>query len=571
MNASAIFQALSQSIILSLGQALVIYILSRLILIAFKDMKSSQRYVLSYTSLLVISIGFLISFFSLYISFNEIEKAAEAPVAVVGVQSEVPIQSWKSFAQPYYYWIGWFYLGGLVLQILSLALGLYRLNLQRLNNQDPAPQFWMMRMEKLKAELGIVQEISFQFSESILVPFTVGFLKPVILFPFSAINQLSTDQVEAILLHELAHIKRHDYLLNIIQRVMEIVLFFNPISWMLAREIKAEREFSCDDLVLQHTEKPLIYARALAVMEEHRMTMTSLAMAASGNKKYELLTRIQKITNMKTQNHNQRPRLLALAGILAIGLSLAWIVPADTVQIKTQVDSTRKAQKTLKQLPVPPVPPLAAPPTPALPGKIKKNSFPAPPKPMHPKMVAPPAVPGPPAPADTNKLKKHFDSAEWKAQTEALKKSAEEIRKQFDSPEWKEQMLALQQNSAELKKKFDSPEWKQKMKELEKNSAELEKKFNSPEWKEKMQKLEEHSKEMEKKFNSAEWKAHVKELEKNGAELEKKFNSPEWKAKMKKLEDQSKEMEKKFNSPEWKKKMKDLELEVEKSVEDSIK
>lgn len=570
MNASAIFQALSQSIIISLGQAFVIYILSRLVLLAFRDLKSSQRYVLLYTSLLFVLMGFLISFFSLYRSFNGIDKTS-ALAAVSGLQPDNPILPWKAFVQPYYFWIGWFYFGGLLLQSFSLMLGIYRLKIQRMKSLNPAPEFWTSRMESLKAELGILKEITFRISDQILVPFTAGFLKPVILFPLSALNHLNTEQVEAILIHELAHIKRHDYLLNIIQRVIEIILFFNPLSWILAREIRAEREFSCDELVLQQTGKPVIYARALAIIEEHRMTLSSLALAAGGNRKHELLTRIQKITNMKTQNTNPKPRLLALAGILAIGLSLAWVIPADSTKVKSKVDSTLKAQKALKHIPVPPAPPLAAPAPPAIPGDIKNNSLPVPPAPMHPAMVNPPAIPAPPAPADTNKIKKYFDSAEWKAQTEALKKSAEEIRKQFDSPEWKDQMLALQQNSAELKKKFDSPEWKQKMKDLELKSAELGKQFESPEWKSKIKKLEDQSKEMEKQFNSAEWKAHAKELENKGAELDKKFNSPEWKAKMKKLEDQSKEFEKKFNSPEWKKKMKDLEREAEKSVEDSNK
>jgi Cys-tRNA(Pro)/Cys-tRNA(Cys) deacylase len=154
-------------------------------------------------------------------------------------------------------------------------------------------------------------------------------------------------------------------------------------------------------------------------LQGHQEINLKALAAASGNKKHELLTRIQKITNMKTQHTNQKPRLLALAGILAIGLSFAWIIPADTTKIKNQVDSTRKAQKTLRQLPVPPVPPLAAPRPPAIPEKVKSDSLPVPPEPMHLKMVAPPALPAPPAPVDTNKIKKQFNSAEWKAQKEA--------------------------------------------------------------------------------------------------------------------------------------------------------
>lgn len=89
-------------------------------------------------------------------------------------------------------------------------------------------------------------------SEKMLIPFTAGFIKPMILFPVALLNRLSEEQVEAILLHEMAHIKRHDYLFNILQRIMEIVLFFNPMIWLLAKDIRREREFCCDDLVIDY-------------------------------------------------------------------------------------------------------------------------------------------------------------------------------------------------------------------------------------------------------------------------------------------------------------------------------
>jgi len=110
---------------------------------------------------------------------------------------------------------------------------------------------WRLFVQQLAQQLGIKKTVRIYLSGSITSPLTLGFWKPVILVPLASINHLTTKQVEAVLLHELAHIKRYDYLYNIILSVIEAVLFFNPFTQLISKQLKRERENCCDDWVLQ--------------------------------------------------------------------------------------------------------------------------------------------------------------------------------------------------------------------------------------------------------------------------------------------------------------------------------
>ncbi|UEG49588.1 M56 family metallopeptidase [Ferruginibacter lapsinanis] len=142
--------------------------------------------------------------------------------------------------------------------------------------------------------LGIKKKVDVWISKNVDVPSVIGFFKPVILLPVAAITQLSTQQTEAILLHELAHIKRDDFLLNILQTVAKLMLFFNPFATLLCREIENERENCCDDWVLNYQYNRETYANALLQIEIHRQQKTLLALAATNGKK-QLLNRIKRL------------------------------------------------------------------------------------------------------------------------------------------------------------------------------------------------------------------------------------------------------------------------------------
>src|SRR5207247_762569 len=114
------------------------------------------------------------------------------------------------------------------------------------------------------------------------VPTVVGCMRPVILLPIAAISNLTPSQIEAILAHELAHIRRHDYLVNLLQTLAETLLFYHPGVWWVSARIREEREHCCDDVAVEVCGDAVIYARALAELETWRVESTALTIAATG-------------------------------------------------------------------------------------------------------------------------------------------------------------------------------------------------------------------------------------------------------------------------------------------------
>jgi type II secretory pathway component GspD/PulD (secretin) len=145
------------------------------------------------------------------------------------------------------------------------------------------------------------------------VPTVIGWLRPVILLPAGCLLGLSAAQLEAILAHELAHIRRHDYLVNLLQNVVETLLFYHPAVWWVSRRIREERENCCDDLAVEICGDRVTYARALATLEELRHAPGQLALAAAGA---PLLQRIRRLAG-KSGARASRPGW-PLAGIVAL-------------------------------------------------------------------------------------------------------------------------------------------------------------------------------------------------------------------------------------------------------------
>ncbi len=139
----------------------------------------------------------------------------------------------------------------------------YRTQFIRFNGLLEIDERWKQFIQDAAAKLNIRNSIEIYVSELINSPLTIGFVKPVILVPIASINHLSVSQLEAVLLHELAHIKRYDYILNIFISVIETSLFFNPFTQLISKTIRTERENSCDDWVLQFQYNPAMYAEAL--------------------------------------------------------------------------------------------------------------------------------------------------------------------------------------------------------------------------------------------------------------------------------------------------------------------
>jgi beta-lactamase regulating signal transducer with metallopeptidase domain len=196
---------------------------------------------------------------------------------------------------------------------------------------------WRLFTDKAALHIGIHRKINIWFSEYVDVPATIGYLKPIILIPLASLNQLTVQQLEAIILHELAHIKRNDYLINLVTSVIEIVMFFNPFVGLLAKVMKRERENCCDDYVIQYQYDRLSYASALLSIEQYRLQQHKMAMAATSNKN-QLLGRVRRImeNNPGHRKFNYGQKLMALLIITGVICSIAWLSPADQERLVTE-------------------------------------------------------------------------------------------------------------------------------------------------------------------------------------------------------------------------------------------
>src|SRR3954468_23392237 len=176
-------------------------------------------------------------------------------------------------------------------------------------------------MERLRQAVGVRRTIRVFQSALTDVPLVVGWIRPVILVPVCALTNLNILQLEALLAHELAHIRRFDYLVNLMQTAVETLLFYHPAVWWLGKQIRDERENCCDDIAVAVCGNTLVYATALAELEQSRVASARFAMAASNG---SLLNRIRRLTT----NHPYSSRgtagwLVALAITFGMTVMLA--------------------------------------------------------------------------------------------------------------------------------------------------------------------------------------------------------------------------------------------------------
>lgn len=155
-----------------------------------------------------------------------------------------------------------------------------------------APQFWQDRLEHLARSLRLSRPVALLESSLVAAPVMIGHLRPVILIPIGLLTGMSVEQIECILLHELAHIRRYDYLVNMVQTSIESLLFYHPLVWWISRVIRTEREHCCDDWAATVSGNTYEYARALTALEQSRWGASESALAATGG---SLVKRIRRL------------------------------------------------------------------------------------------------------------------------------------------------------------------------------------------------------------------------------------------------------------------------------------
>jgi beta-lactamase regulating signal transducer with metallopeptidase domain len=188
--------------------------------------------------------------------------------------------------------------------------------------------------------LGIKKKISVWYSSAVSTPITFGFFKPIILLPISLANNISLQQTETLLLHELAHIKANDYILNWVTVFIETIFFFNPFIIALCSHLKLQRELHCDSTVLGYHYSPIVYAETLLLAAQHNKQMPIFSLGATSSKK-QLLKRILFFTDAKN-TFSAKNNPLGLVLFLAVYLLLFFTTLQFTLPTKLNSPSAKE-------------------------------------------------------------------------------------------------------------------------------------------------------------------------------------------------------------------------------------
>jgi uncharacterized protein YjbI with pentapeptide repeats/beta-lactamase regulating signal transducer with metallopeptidase domain len=203
---------------------------------------------------------------------------------------------------------------------------------------------WQKKTRLLCKKLKIGKAVKIYESALARVPMVIGLIKPVILLPVSAFTGLPPKQLESIIVHELAHILRRDYIINLLQSVLEILFFYHPAIWWINNVIRTERENCCDDIAVAQTGDSTNYARALASIQEHLLLKENLAVAAAGNKNI-LLKRIKRLLNQPKMKTNFIEGFTASC-IILLGIFMI-VLNANAITERTIENKLRKSEKKI--------------------------------------------------------------------------------------------------------------------------------------------------------------------------------------------------------------------------------
>ncbi|TLX71157.1 hypothetical protein E9993_21045 [Labilibacter sediminis] len=347
-----ITEALGWTIVHAIWQGIVV-LLSLLILLALLHKYSAQvRYFISFTALIVLLGWSASTFIKAYgyavekqtlkttllnnpsyfkTASYQTETSNNAVVNAIDFRN-VRVRAWFQRHFPIFLSI---WLVGIGLFSVRLIGGLaYNRRLRGLQLL-PFEEKWMNTLLSFADRLNIRHKVKAYKSPHTTTPLTLGYLKPIILFPVKAFSGLSEKEIEAIIAHELAHIVRHDYLFNIIQSIIEILFFYHPAVWAISKHIRIEREHSCDDIAINLTGDQVTYAKALTQAHIFSFQQENLSMAFA-RKKGSLLERIKRIQKQRAMKTNITEGLIAafiiISSIFLVSFSLGNQFNTDYTQ-----------------------------------------------------------------------------------------------------------------------------------------------------------------------------------------------------------------------------------------------
>lgn len=354
MTTPMLFDAVGWAVVHSLWQGFLIGGVALLLLHANRMRSASMRHATAFLGLLAMLVAFATTTTLLLVDDTQSASRVVASIATSGhletatASTDLPgLRSDNAnttaaidAAEGDLSWIPsvitWAWLAGVGLMTLRLFGQWCWSRRLRHRGTEPAAAAWAAMFDSLRARCGVGERVRLLVSRTIDSPMVIGWLHPVVLVPASVFTALDPEQLRTILIHELHHLARRDHLLNLVQAMIEALLFFHPVVWWLSRQIRIERELCCDDATLEATGSPRALAEALLALECLRTlhdTRASLQLAATGGSLMHRITRL-------TGSHPEAPgragwRIVSASAILAV---------ASAAVATTNLDATAAAQ-----------------------------------------------------------------------------------------------------------------------------------------------------------------------------------------------------------------------------------
>ena len=332
-------QAFSWMLIHSLWQGLLLAILAAVILMLTKRSSAVIRYNLVFAQLLLFVSGCIFTFIWEWNSNSVVQPIAgtigHVPFLTNMVKpfTETAIRYFSANA-PFILWL-WFLL--FIARSVRIMGGLVYVSRARYRNIYSPGDEWKQKITVLCKRLQLNKTVTLLESGFVKTPLVLGHFKPVILIPAGLLTGLPVSQIEAVLLHELAHIRRNDYFVNLLQNLAEAIFFFNPGLLWISSLLRDEREHCCDDIALGQTKNKREFIEALISFKEHALHGSNYAVAFPG-KKDHLLKRVSRILYDKNHSLSGIEKVFFMAGIVVLGVI---VTAAGIMEIRTIVNTAK--------------------------------------------------------------------------------------------------------------------------------------------------------------------------------------------------------------------------------------
>ncbi len=312
--------ALGYTLLHSLWQGALILLVFWLLSLGIKQSRHKYNLAIGSLMLLLTVSGF--TFYYLYQpvrSFGTVEAGSFLTGETLWVEASSVVKqsvwdSFLSFINSHIDQVAALWSLGVVFLLGRMSLGLLFIEKLKKTSFPLINERAQELMQRIRSQVGLSVAVKLAETREITAPVTVGWIKPTILFPVGMLSGLSVQHLEAILAHELAHIKRNDYLVNIFQSFVEVLFFFNPFVWILSSRIRTERENCCDDIAMEVCGNRLVVARALVQVADYAVPFAM----AFGKKNDSLLTRVKRIAGVSPSGYFSPANVLGVLFVMSL-------------------------------------------------------------------------------------------------------------------------------------------------------------------------------------------------------------------------------------------------------------